>query len=213
MPLAVIVGVALGFLTGGRVQFIGQRAFSAWGLLVLGAVLQVAAQAGAGGERSYLLVAGSFALLAMFAAANLRFIGMGVVLGGLLLNVATIAVNQGMPVEERAIIAAGIAKSPAEVATLDFKAKRHLMTKDDTLYWLSDILPARVLGVGQVLSIGDLVMSMGVADVLANLLHPFPRRRRPKSQQGRDTTKTSPSEPEPFVDLRDTAGDRREIHA
>lgn len=177
MPFALIAGVVVGLVTRGRFSNLGDRTFSLWPVLLLGAVIQLVAQSTAAGERSYALVATSFSLLALFAAANLRYAGMGVVLVGLLMNVATIAVNRGMPVSPTAIVASGIVDSGADVAQLDLKAKRHVMTGEDTLYWLSDIVPVRLLG-GQVLSFGDLVMSVGVADLIAHLLHPFPRRRR-----------------------------------
>lgn len=177
MPFALVAGILAGFATGGRFSNLGDRSFSLWPLLMAGALLQVVAQADVAGDRSHLLVAVSFALIAVFTTANLRYAGMGVILVGLLMNVATVMVNGGMPVQASSIVAAGIVESPAEVATLDLKAKRHLMTGDDRLYWLSDVIPVRLLG-GQVLSFGDLVMSIGVVDLVANLLHPFPRRKR-----------------------------------
>lgn len=188
MPLAVVLGLVIGFATGGRPRHLGERAFHLWPLLVAGAGLQIAAEMGALGDRGHWLVVGSFAALAVFAVANLRLAGMGVVLIGLLMNVTTIAVNGGMPVEDRAIVAAGLADDGAGIDAINFRAKRHRMTSDDTLYWLSDVVPARVLGTGQVLSFGDLVMSIGVIDLLANLLHPFPRRRGASRRPRRDTT-------------------------
>lgn len=190
MPLAVVLGLVIGFATGGRPRHLGERTFHLWPLLVAGAGLQVAAEMGALGDRGHWLVVGSFAALAVFAVANLRLAGMGVVLIGLLMNVTTIAVNSGMPVEDRAIVAAGLADDEAGIEDINFRAKRHRMSGNDTLYWLSDIVPAQVLGTGQVLSFGDLVMSIGVIDLLANLLHPFPRRRGASRRPRRDTSGT-----------------------
>jgi hypothetical protein len=59
------------------------------------------------------------------------------------------------------------------VADLDFGSKRHLETADDRMTVLGDIVPVPVAE--EVLSFGDLAMSVGVATVLVNLL----RRRRP----------------------------------
>jgi hypothetical protein len=202
MPFALILGILAGLVTGGRFSNLGERSFSLWPLLLGGAVLQVAAQSGALGDSSHLLVAASFALLAVFAASNLRYAGMGVILVGLLMNVATVGANRGMPVQASSIVAAGIVNSPTEVAALDLKAKRHVMTSADHLYWLSDIIPVRLLG-GQVLSFGDLVMCIGVVDLVANLLHPFPRRRRART--GRDTKVPDSADDDPddeVLDLR-----------
>lgn len=205
MPLALIAGLAAGLITRGRLSNLGDRTFSLWPALLLGALVQLVGQTGVAGDRSYALVAASFSLLALFAAANLRYAGMGVVLVGLLMNVATIAVNRGMPVSRAAIVASGIVEGGTDVGQIDLKAKRHLMTGEDTLYWLSDIVPVRLLG-GQVLSFGDLVMSVGVVDLVANLLHPFPRRRRARigrldEHQAHDGGRDHSSD-EQIVDLR-----------
>lgn len=177
MPLAVVLGLAVGWLTGGRARHLGDRTFRLWPALLVGAVLQLAAELGALGAAGHWLIVVSYGVLSGFVVANLRLAGMGVILVGILMNVATIAANAGMPVDERAIVAAGLADDVAAIDEIDFRAKRHRMTGDDTLYWLSDIVPVRLLGTGQVLSFGDLVMCAGVASLLANLLHPFPRRR------------------------------------
>ena len=177
MPLAVVLGLAVGVLTGGRPRHLGERSFHLGPVLVVGLALQVSAELGLLGDRGHWLVVASYAALVAFAVANLRLAGMGVVLVGMAMNLATVAVNGGMPVDDRAVLAAGLAEDAAEIDDIDFRAKRHRMTGDDTLYWLSDIIPARLLGTGQVLSFGDLVMCAGVVSLLANLLHPFPRRR------------------------------------
>jgi len=201
MPLAVIAGLVIGFATGGRPRHLGERSFHLWPLLIAGVALQIAAEMGALGDRGHWLVVSSFAALGFFALANLRLAGMGVVLIGLLMNVTTIAVNGGMPVEDRAIVSAGLATDAGGIDAINFRAKRHRMTSDDTLYWLSDIVPARILGTGQVLSFGDLVMCVGVVDLLANLLHPFPRRRgaarRPRRERGQ-TDEDAPDAPDGY---------------
>lgn len=184
MPLAIVIGLVIGFATGGRLRHVAERTFSLGWLLVVGAAVQVVAQTGVADQLGHQAVIGSFAFVAAFTLANLRHPGMGVITVGVLMNLATVAVNGGMPVEDRAIVAAGIVDSVDEIESLDFQAKRHLMTGDDRLYWLSDIIPVPVLG-GQVLSFGDLVMSTGVAVVVTNLLHPFPRRRRAKTPRRR----------------------------
>lgn len=172
--VAVVVGLAIGLLTGGRLQHLGERRFRGAPLLVAGLVVQVASGWFGRGPTVPLVVV-SYVLLVAFAAANLPLLGMGVVLVGLLMNFTTIAVNGGMPVRRSAVVASGIA-SWHEVDRLDMRRKRHLQRPDDDLMVISDIIPVPVLH--EVLSFGDLVMSVGVMGVLVHLLRPVPARRR-----------------------------------
>ena len=171
---AVFVGLALGLLRGGRFANLGDAGFRLWPLLVLGIVVQGVAGFTGGGAAVIVL---SYVLLVAFCAVNLHHAGMGVVLVGLALNVLVIAVNGGMPVRQEAIVAAGIAEHE-EVAGLEFGAKRHLEREGDRLTILGDIVP--VPGFREVLSFGDLAMSVGVAAVLANLV----RVRQRQSWEG-----------------------------
>jgi hypothetical protein len=169
--VAVVVGLALGLLTGGRLEHLGNRRFRAPALLVVGLVVQ--ALSGRVGSTVALVIL-SYLFLMGFCAANLRIVGMGVVLVGLAMNFTTIAVNGGMPVRRSAVVAAGIAEWH-ELDELEIHDKRHLERPDDELMFLSDIIPVPVLH--EVLSFGDIVMSVGVADVLVHLLRPLPGRR------------------------------------
>ena len=175
IAVAIVVGLAVGMLRGGRFGNLGDAAFRLWPLLVLGIVVQGAAAFSGGGAVAVILV--SYVLLLVFCAVNLSHAGMGVVLIGIALNLVVIAVNGGMPVRQEAIVAAGIADHE-EVPSLDFGTKRHLERDDDRLTLLGDIVP--VPGIGEVLSFGDLAMSVGVAAVLANLV----RSRQRQSWEG-----------------------------
>ena len=173
--IGVVLGLVAGLVTGGRFRNIGERTFRWWGLLPVGLVAQVVA------ERfdvpgGFALVVVSYASLAAFAAGNLRHVGMGVALVGLSLNTLVILVNAGMPVRGEAIVAAHIADWD-ELDDLDYGAKRHLEDDDDHLTFLGDIVPVPFLG--EVLSFGDLILMIGVADVVAWLLHPARRRDGP----------------------------------
>ncbi len=169
--VAVVGGVLVGAATGGRIANLGEAPFRIWPTLVAGIVLQIAAGAITGAPGLALVLA-SYALLLAFAAANLARVGMGLVLVGIAMNLVVIAVNGGMPVRARAIVAAGIAER-REIPTIEFGSKRHLERRDDRLTFLGDIIPVAV-GPGEVLSFGDLVMAVGIADVIVHLM-----RRRP----------------------------------
>jgi hypothetical protein len=137
----------------------------------------------------YLVVLVSYGTLAAFALRNLRLTGMGVVAVGLVLNIIPIAVNRGMPVRASAIVEARVAR-PDEIATLGFGGKRHLEGRSDHLKALGDILPDWVFH--EVLSFGDLVMAVGIADVFVHLLRPPRRRVSPREPSHRTEGASGP---------------------
>lgn len=172
MIAAVVAGIGLGYAFGGRLTRIGEADLRWMPLLYASAALQFLGSP-LRGMPGLALVLVSFAGLVAFAAVNFHYAGMGVVLVGVLMNFTVIAVNGGMPVRPDAIVAAGIADR-SELDDLDFTAKRHLERDDDTLIVLADIIPIPAGPLSQVVSFGDLVMSVGVADLIVHLM------RRPK---------------------------------
>jgi hypothetical protein len=169
IAVAIVAGIAIGLVRGGSFERLAEASFRLWPLLILGIVVQGAAAFTADGAVPLILA--SYVLLLVFTAMNLHHAGMGVVFVGIALNVAVIGVNGGMPVRAEAIVAAGIVERE-QIPSLEFGSKRHLETDDDRLTVLGDIIPVPVAE--EVLSFGDLAMSVGVAAVLVNLL----RRRR-----------------------------------
>lgn len=170
--VAVALGLVAGFVGGGRPANAAGHTLRWWPALALGVIAQwVPELAGVEVRVAFPAVLASYAALGVFALANLRLVGMSVVSVGLALNVVVIAANGGMPVRPSAVVAAGIADDPAEVATLDLGAKRHLEQGDDRLMVIADIIPVPVLR--EVLSFGDLVLAAGVADVVFRLLRPL----------------------------------------
>ena len=173
---ALVVGVVLGFATGGRPSNIGRNALELVPLLVVSVVLQLAAELLPVSDTVGLaLVLVSYIGLSAFATANIRLVGMPVVLVGLVLNLAVVTLNGGMPVRESSILAAHAATAD-QIRTLDFGAKRHLARDDDTITFLGDIIPVRPSR--EVLSFGDLILAFGIADVVFRLLKPVELRRR-----------------------------------
>jgi hypothetical protein len=176
LGVAVAIGVAVGLARGGSVSHLGAHRLRGVTLLVLGAGLQAAVLAGLlglGRRGDVVLILVSYAGLAVFAALNLLRPGMGILFVGVLLNAIPIAVDRGMPVEKHAIVAAGVADA-GEIPLLDFGNKRHLAGPTDDVRLLDDRLPDWVSH--QVLSVGDLVITVGVAAIVAGLLED-PRRR------------------------------------
>ena len=79
-------------------------------------------------------------------------------------NVAVIGANGGMPVRGEAILTVDRDLTPAQLTRLEFGAKRHLEQPDDQLTFLGDVVPVRPLR--QVVSFGDLILAVGMADVV-----------------------------------------------
>lgn len=176
--VALTLGIVLGLVTGGRPSNVGRRPLRAVGVLGIAVVLQAVPQLlDVGGDTGLACVLASYALLGGFGLLNVRLVGMPVVLVGLLCNVVVIGANGGMPVRAEAILAID---RGADLAELDFGSKRHLEDGSDRVVFLGDIIPVRP--VGQVVSFGDLILAVGIADVVFRLLKPIGavrHRRRP----------------------------------
>jgi uncharacterized protein DUF5317 len=165
-------------LAGGRLSALADiRPKAIWAVL-LAAALQVAITQITGG--SHALHAGlhvlSYVLDAYFVFANRRLTGVPIVAFGAALNVLAITTNRGvMPASASALRISGI----AERAGFDNSAA----LAHPHLAFLGDIIP--VPGpwpIGNVLSVGDLIIFIGAAVVLhvacGSRLHPRGRTAR-----------------------------------
>lgn len=151
-----------------------RRSLRGWALLAAGIVTQVAAGRVGGPEATTPLVLLSYGLLLGFGFMNLHLVGMGVVMVGMASNAMVIGLNDGMPIRPSAVVAAGLA-SPDEVQRMRADVKRRPEQPSDRLVVLSDIVPVPPLR--EVVSFGDLVIGVGVADVVVHLMRPRNRRR------------------------------------
>src|SRR5206468_4995 len=95
-----------------------------------------------------------------FAALNIRLAGVPLILAGLALNLLVIASNGGMPVSREALESSGQGDVLQELID-EGAAKHHLLTDDDVLTALADVIP--VGGpIKQVVSLGDVFVYAGV---------------------------------------------------
>lgn len=186
--VAIVLGGVLGLATGGRLQNLGEHRLAAWWVMPVGIALQlVSARLNDGNsDTAFALLLASYVALAAFAVANWRIFGMAAVAVGLGLNLLVIAVNEGMPVRRAAVVDAGIAANDNELSKISLKSKHHYETAEDSLMPLADVIPVRPLR--EVLSVGDVVMSIGIAAALATLLRKEPAHPQPQ------TTRSLPSE-------------------
>jgi hypothetical protein len=185
LPVFTLVAIAVGFgvslLLGGRFRHLSGRAFRLWLLLPLGLLLQVFLEReGAPAPFAFLIV--SYLCLIAFSIANWRLTGMWLIVLGFSLNFLCIVVNHGMPVSRTAVASLGIHEMPSGV-------KHHLERPSDDLVFLGDIIP--VPGpVNEALSFGDMILTVGVANLLFNLMQP-PRRERRAQRAGHRAALTS----------------------
>lgn len=156
--LAIAVGLAVGLAGGGRIGHFFDQPFRWWALAVAGVAFQLA------GSVPFTFV--GLAMLLVFALRNLSVTGMGVLAIGLGINAAVIGLNNGTPVRPSVVTAVGLASAGHE-KTADLGSQRHL-DADAPLGVLGDIIPIRQLKA--VVSFGDLIIAVGLADILAHLL-------------------------------------------
>ena len=134
-------------------------------LVVVGIGLALAATA-ASGDVSVVLDALSIATLAGFSGVNRSVTGIAVMGVGLVLNLAAVVLNNGMPVRGESLVRAGVVRS-GELSRHDVAAPRHLESDADAFGWLGTVVP--IPGVRTVASFGDLILLVGLADAAREL--------------------------------------------
>ena len=173
VTLALALGIAL--VTGGRLRNIAATQLRSPGILALAVGIQLALEVlhptrGNAGRLASALLVVSYVLLLLFCAANLRLRGLAVVAVGIALNGAVITVNRGMPIR-------------APEAAVETTTKHHAERPSDRLTFLGDIILVPALR--QSLSFGDLIMLVGLVDVLFHCSrNPVTRRRASSTQTG-----------------------------
>ena len=175
--LAIPVGIAVGYLVGGRISNLAGFRFRWAPLAVGGLVVQVVlfTQFGhqlAGGWEPAIYVGST---LVVFAAVlrNLRLTGMPIVAIGATSNLIAIIANGGaMPADAAALAAAGL-DGPGEHTN-------SVVLADPALRPLTDIfaIPAW-LPLANVFSVGDVLIGLGVVIVIAAAMRPARRRLAP----------------------------------
>lgn len=171
----LVVAVLLGLIAGALRPALGARSARiriAWlPMLALGAVGTAASHV-VPADLATLVMGLALSTLLVFALANAHVTGIVVIGIGLLLNLVSVVVNDGMPVRGEALVAAHIVDA-SDLATVDLAAPRHLETGADRLGVLGDVLP--IPAARAVMSFGDLIVIAGVVDALRDLAR---RRRR-----------------------------------
>jgi Family of unknown function (DUF5317) len=188
--LVIVFAVLVGYLTGGRLSRFESMRLKWWWLAILGLGVQfVPLPEGTGGTDLLvrtIVLSLSYTLLLVFAAVNLRIPGMVLVLIGLACNFAVIAANGGMPVRAETLRDSG-QEDVLALLQQDGAAKHHLMTDDDVLPFLGDVI-AVPQPVGQAISIGDVFMYAGLIWLIVGAMRartPSTSREEPGPRRGK----------------------------
>jgi hypothetical protein len=175
----VAFALVLGLLLKGSFRRFEDLRLRWWGLVVIGLGLQLvplpSGDSGTDLVFRVAVLAVSYALLILFAALNIRWRGMPLVLIGLALNALVIVANGGMPVSADAIETSG-QSDMRQLLIEEGAAKHHLMTDDDVLTPLADVIPIPP-PVGQIVSVGDLFVYSGIVWLVVVVMR---GRTRPK---------------------------------
>ena len=159
--LVLALAVTAGILSGGSPRLLERIRVHWWGLALVALVLQSMPLEVGSAERAGFAAASlvaSYVLLLAVVAVNRRVPGAELMAIGLMMNLAVVALNGGMPVSRDAVRAAGA----GGVIVIEDGAKHHLMTNADVLQPLADVIPVPP-PFGVVLSIGDVLLYGGMA--------------------------------------------------
>jgi hypothetical protein len=164
--VALTAGLVVGLLLGGSFRRLAGARLHAVGLLLAGGACELLTRWVGGVTGTVILIVG-YLLLIGFACLNVATTGMILVAVGLLANLTAITVNRGMPVR-------GV---PPGVA---YGWRHHGERPGDHLTGLADVVPLTALG--ETVSAGDLVLSLGVATVVATLMRQSRRPAPPRAK-------------------------------
>jgi hypothetical protein len=167
MPLvlmALAAGLLAGVLLGGSVRRLARARLRDAGLLFGGLACELGTR-WIGGTAGAAVMITAYLLLVCFAVRNAGITGMVLVAVGLVANLTVIAVDGGMPVRG---LPAGVADG----------WRHHGERAGDRLTGLADVIP--LSPVGETVSAGDVVLSLGVATAVVSLMRPRRRRRQPR---------------------------------
>lgn len=198
--VAILIGLVAGVLRRGRLASLARARLRRPLLLALAVLCAVGADVFDLPAPAVLAFVGLLAGIA-FAASNLLIPGMVVVGLGVAANLVPVALNGTMPVRADALVEADIV-ARADLDRVDLRGAREIADSDTNLEILGDVIPVPLFG--QVMSFGDLIILVGLADVIANLM----RARRPaRLPRGASATLLAlgwdlPPDDDIFIDLR-----------
>ena len=177
LAIVLFIALAMAVIRGGRLTNLGDIELRAWWLLLIALGLQVGTvwlpDSNWAEGLGLAMVLVSYGLLMTLVLLNRNRPGMWLAGLGVLMNFTVIAVNGGMPVmAEAAEVASGFTVT---VPDLSGSFKHVLLDSGSRLTALADVIPLRIGGLGQVISLGDVFLAVGLGRFLENELR-RPRR-------------------------------------
>jgi hypothetical protein len=173
LALVLFLAMTIAVLRGGRLTNLGDIDLRMWWLLPLGFLLQIATAWLPSSARwaegvGLALVLTSFVPLLVLVILNRSHTGMWLAGVGVLMNFSVIALNGGMPVLEGAAqVASGFSGDSLAVS----QSYKHVLLDARTkLSFLADVIPVRLAGQGQVVSLGDVFLAVGLGRFLEHEL-------------------------------------------
>jgi hypothetical protein len=169
LVVVLFVAMTVAVLRGGRLNNLADIRLRWWLLLPIGFLIQWATLLLP--DRSWAPTAGvtmilaSYVMLVVMVFANRERAGMWLAGVGILLNFTVILINGGMPVlREAAVVAGGFAGEIDLGGSFNYK---HVVLDQTTrLPFLADVIPMRIAGQGQVISLGDVFLAVGLGRFL-----------------------------------------------
>ena len=177
LAIVLFFALAISMLRGGRLVNLGDIELRAWWLLIIAFGLQAGTSFLPNEPWSdtagLVMILGSFVLLMVLVVLNRSSPGMWIAGLGVLMNFTVIAVNGGMPV----LAGAAEVASGFTVSEPDFSSSyKHVpLDEDSQLTFLADVIPLRLANIGEVISLGDIFLALGLG---AFLEHELRRPRR-----------------------------------
>jgi hypothetical protein len=177
LAIVIFLALAIAVLRGGRLVNLGDIELRAWWLLFIALGLQLGTDFLPDREWSewagLTMVLVSFGLLMILVMLNRSKPGMWIAGIGVLMNFVVIAANGGMPVLAGAAeVASGFTVSEPD---LSGTFKHVLLDESSRLTFFADVIPLRLVGIGEVISLGDIFLALGLGVFLEHELR-RPRR-------------------------------------
>jgi len=192
LVIVLFVALAIAMLRGGRLLNLGDIELRSWWLLFIAFGLQAGTSwiPDDAETLGLAMILVSFAMLMLLVVFNRSKPGMWIAGIGVLMNFTVIALNGGMPVLAGAAeVASGFTVAEPDLAG---SFKHVLLDETSRLTFFADVIPLRLAGIGEVISLGDVFLALGLGAFLESEL----RRPRRYFKRGAHAQTGSANRPE-----------------